>query len=90
MGMKVHNRLFFFSHLSSDSLYCYKSNGCKYILTSVSKAQHGCIDCLALMICAELQAPESFASTSEKSSVLGKKGGTSWFLILSSRIYISV
>ncbi|XP_057982158.1 uncharacterized protein LOC131167378 isoform X2 [Malania oleifera] len=26
----------------------------------VSKAQHGCIDCLALMICAELQAPESF------------------------------
>uniref|UniRef100_A0A2N9IYK2 Carrier domain-containing protein n=1 Tax=Fagus sylvatica TaxID=28930 RepID=A0A2N9IYK2_FAGSY len=40
----------------------------------VSKAQHGCIDCLALMICAELQAPESFASTSEKSSVLGKKG----------------
>ncbi|XP_010257323.1 PREDICTED: uncharacterized protein LOC104597470 isoform X2 [Nelumbo nucifera] len=25
----------------------------------VSKAQHGCIDCLALMICAELQAPES-------------------------------
>ncbi|KAL5729342.1 hypothetical protein ACHQM5_002313 [Ranunculus cassubicifolius] len=25
----------------------------------VSKAQHGCIDCLALMICAELQNPES-------------------------------
>ncbi|XP_042514637.1 uncharacterized protein LOC122089182 isoform X2 [Macadamia integrifolia] len=25
----------------------------------VSKAQHGCIDCLALMICAELQAPMS-------------------------------
>lgn len=25
----------------------------------VSKAQHGCIDCLALMICAELQAQES-------------------------------
>ncbi|KAK9986731.1 hypothetical protein SO802_031682 [Lithocarpus litseifolius] len=40
----------------------------------VSKAQHGCIDCLALMICAELQAPESFANTSGKSSILGKKG----------------
>ncbi|KAM4091257.1 hypothetical protein ACJW30_09G123600 [Castanea mollissima] len=40
----------------------------------VSKAQHGCIDCLALMICAELQALESFANTSGKSSILGKKG----------------
>ncbi|XP_030518684.2 uncharacterized protein LOC115732156 [Rhodamnia argentea] len=27
----------------------------------VSKAQHGCIDCLALMICGELQSPESFS-----------------------------
>ncbi|XP_028774436.1 uncharacterized protein LOC114731438 isoform X1 [Neltuma alba] len=26
---------------------------------SVSKAQHGCIDCLALMLCADLQAEES-------------------------------
>ena len=26
---------------------------------AVSKVQHGCIDCLALMICAELQHPES-------------------------------
>ncbi|XP_054775738.1 uncharacterized protein LOC129284315 isoform X2 [Prosopis cineraria] len=26
---------------------------------SVSKAQHGCIDCLALLLCAELQAEES-------------------------------
>ncbi|XP_051138926.1 uncharacterized protein LOC127256780 isoform X2 [Andrographis paniculata] len=25
----------------------------------VSKAQHGCIDCLALMLCTELQSPES-------------------------------
>ncbi|KAL0453083.1 UNVERIFIED_CONTAM: hypothetical protein Slati_1286400 [Sesamum latifolium] len=25
----------------------------------ISKAQHGCIDCLALMLCTELQAPES-------------------------------
>ncbi|GLT55250.1 hypothetical protein SLA2020_283890 [Shorea laevis] len=41
----------------------------------VSKAQHGCIDCLALMICAELRTPESFPSTSEKISILGKKSG---------------
>ncbi|KAF8044007.1 hypothetical protein BT93_A2094 [Corymbia citriodora subsp. variegata] len=27
----------------------------------VSKAQHGCIDCLALMICGELQSPELFS-----------------------------
>ncbi|XP_059462765.1 uncharacterized protein LOC132191689 isoform X2 [Corylus avellana] len=40
----------------------------------VSKAQHGCIDCLALMICAELRTTESFPSTSEKISILGKKG----------------
>ncbi|KAM1482947.1 hypothetical protein TB2_034461 [Malus domestica] len=33
----------------------------------VSKAQHGCIDCLALMISAELQDPDSF-------SIVGKKG----------------
>ncbi|XP_038720849.1 uncharacterized protein LOC120013189 isoform X2 [Tripterygium wilfordii] len=32
----------------------------------VSKAQHGCIDCLALMICAELQAVGSQVSNSEK------------------------
>ncbi|XP_021814522.1 uncharacterized protein LOC110757258 [Prunus avium] len=36
----------------------------------VSKAQHGCIDSLALMICAELQDPESF-------SIVGKKGDAS-------------
>ncbi|KAA8517046.1 hypothetical protein F0562_017136 [Nyssa sinensis] len=36
----------------------------------VSKAQHGCIDCLALMICTELEASESFRdSTSDKISV---------------------
>ncbi|XP_043816177.1 uncharacterized protein LOC110622515 isoform X3 [Manihot esculenta] len=38
----------------------------------VSKAQHGCIDCLALMICAELQALKSFKDSSEKSSIIGK------------------
>ncbi|XP_037491270.1 uncharacterized protein LOC105645187 isoform X2 [Jatropha curcas] len=37
----------------------------------VSKAQHGCIDCLALMICAELPNLESFKN-SEKFSLLGK------------------
>ncbi|KAK6244141.1 hypothetical protein QUC31_010550 [Theobroma cacao] len=41
----------------------------------VSKAQHGCIDCLALMICAELQAPELFKDrTSLRSNIVGKKG----------------
>ncbi|KAL5540486.1 hypothetical protein UlMin_043080 [Ulmus minor] len=40
----------------------------------VSKAQHGCIDCLALMICAELQASESLDdSNQEKFIVPGKK-----------------
>ncbi|XP_027939676.1 uncharacterized protein LOC114193892 [Vigna unguiculata] len=42
---------------------------------SVSKAQHGCIDCLALMICAELQAKESIAtSMPDKIRALGKEG----------------
>ncbi|XP_021281670.1 uncharacterized protein LOC110414666 isoform X2 [Herrania umbratica] len=40
----------------------------------VSKAQHGCIDCLALMICAQLQAPELFKDrTSLRSNIVGKK-----------------
>ncbi|KAF7819009.1 armadillo/beta-catenin-like repeat protein [Senna tora] len=37
---------------------------------SVSKAQHGCIDCLALMICAELQAEKS-VTNKNNISVLG-------------------
>ncbi|XP_039010853.1 uncharacterized protein LOC120139789 [Hibiscus syriacus] len=41
----------------------------------VSKAQHGCIDCLALIICAELQAPESFKDcTSWRSDIVVQKG----------------
>ncbi|XP_058738287.1 uncharacterized protein LOC131610375 isoform X1 [Vicia villosa] len=41
---------------------------------SVSKVQHGCIDCLALMICVELQAEESITdSTSDRVRVIGKK-----------------
>ncbi|RDX96305.1 hypothetical protein CR513_21050, partial [Mucuna pruriens] len=44
---------------------------------SVSKAQHGCIDCLALMICAELQAKESITdSRPDKIRVVGKKGNS--------------
>lgn len=36
----------------------------------VSKAHHGCIDCLALMICTELQAPKQLRdSVSDKSSI---------------------
>ncbi|KAK7378180.1 hypothetical protein VNO80_03617 [Phaseolus coccineus] len=42
---------------------------------SVSKAQHGCIDCLALMICAELQAKESITtSMPDKIKAVGKEG----------------
>ncbi|KAL6530431.1 hypothetical protein OROMI_028320 [Orobanche minor] len=37
----------------------------------ISKAQHGCIDCLALMLCVELQAPEhSKGTTIPKGTVL--------------------
>ncbi|GMP97324.1 hypothetical protein CsSME_00045624 [Camellia sinensis var. sinensis] len=36
----------------------------------VSKAQHGCIDCLALMICTELQALESFRDLTSKNTSL--------------------
>ncbi|OUZ99900.1 hypothetical protein BVC80_9069g4 [Macleaya cordata] len=40
----------------------------------VSKAQHGCIDCLALMICSELQPPESSKdSTRNKIKIVGKE-----------------
>ncbi|KAF6172889.1 hypothetical protein GIB67_035443 [Kingdonia uniflora] len=40
----------------------------------VSKAQHGCIDCLALMICAELQSPGSTTDFSKKKmSNVGEK-----------------
>ncbi|XP_022766714.1 uncharacterized protein LOC111311531 isoform X3 [Durio zibethinus] len=43
----------------------------------VSKAQHGCIDCLALILCGELQAPESFKDcTSWRSYIVGKKGNS--------------
>ncbi|GAV57287.1 hypothetical protein CFOL_v3_00825 [Cephalotus follicularis] len=38
----------------------------------VSKAQHGCIDCLALMICAELQIPKSLDATSKKTNFVVK------------------
>ncbi|XP_020211045.1 uncharacterized protein LOC109795896 isoform X1 [Cajanus cajan] len=44
---------------------------------SVAKAQHGCIDCLALMICAELQAKESITnSIPDKTRAGGKKGNS--------------
>ncbi|CAL5356438.1 unnamed protein product [Camellia sinensis] len=36
----------------------------------VSKAQHGCIDCLALMICTELQTLESFRDLTSKNTSL--------------------
>lgn len=45
---------------------------------SVSKAQHGCIDCLALMICTELQAPKSF-NVSDKISSIRKNFHPGWY-----------
>uniref|UniRef100_A0A6N2JZZ3 Uncharacterized protein n=1 Tax=Salix viminalis TaxID=40686 RepID=A0A6N2JZZ3_SALVM len=42
----------------------------------VSKAQHGCIDCLALMICAKLQVPASFKESSKN---LGASRKTSYY-----------
>ncbi|XP_050227976.1 uncharacterized protein LOC126677419 isoform X2 [Mercurialis annua] len=38
----------------------------------VSKAQHGCIDCLALMICAELHALGSLKDSAKKFNISGK------------------
>ncbi|PIA65155.1 hypothetical protein AQUCO_00100569v1 [Aquilegia coerulea] len=38
----------------------------------VSKAQHGCIDCLALMVCAELQTPDSFEECSKRKTSISK------------------
>uniref|UniRef100_A0A1D1ZF51 Peroxisomal membrane protein PEX21 n=1 Tax=Anthurium amnicola TaxID=1678845 RepID=A0A1D1ZF51_9ARAE len=35
----------------------------------VSKAQHGCIDCLALMICAEVQSSESWVHSSNNTTL---------------------
>ncbi|CAL0310061.1 unnamed protein product [Lupinus luteus] len=44
---------------------------------SVSKAQHGCIDCLAFMICAEQQAGELITdSMPKRTSVVEKKGNS--------------
>lgn len=69
--------------LSHPSMYAIRKIIEKVLLwpclnnDSVSKAQHGCIDCLALMICAELQAKESITDAmSDKISVDGKKGNS--------------
>lgn len=53
------------------SLHCSKIS-----FNTVSKAQHGCIDCLALMICAELQSPASSKDpTSLKNNDIVRKSG---------------
>ncbi|XP_022967683.1 uncharacterized protein LOC111467138 [Cucurbita maxima] len=41
----------------------------------VSKSQHGCIDCMALMICAELQAPNTCSTSNLEKIDLDKKKG---------------
>lgn len=57
-------------------------------VVTVSKAQHGCIDCLALMICAKLQAPESFEDcTSWRRNIAGKKGNRGWYFVLAMNDY---
>ncbi|CAK9319331.1 unnamed protein product [Citrullus colocynthis] len=43
----------------------------------VSKLQHGCIDCMALMICAELQAPDSCSTSNLETIDIDKKGHAS-------------
>lgn len=53
----------------------------------VLKAQHGCIDCLALMICTELQAEESIDNfASDKILVAGKKDSNGVYVILNASI----
>lgn len=57
-----------------------KSDSCKCSSTAVSKAQHGCIDCLALMICTELQALKSFKGrVSDRNSPIGKNLHPGWY-----------
>lgn len=58
----------------------------------VSKVQHGCIDCLALMICAELQAPKTVRSSAsvksyftQNASVIQNSGG-----VISGRSILAV
>ena len=46
-----------------------------YFYLSVSKSQHGCIDCMALMICAELQGPNSCSTSNLEKIDLDKKKG---------------
>ncbi|XP_008442244.1 uncharacterized protein LOC103486160 isoform X1 [Cucumis melo] len=43
----------------------------------VSKSQHGCIDCIALMICNELQAPNSCSASNFVKIDINKKGHAS-------------
>lgn len=65
-------------------LYVYKSS-----LLAVSKAQHGCIDCLALMICAELQVPGLLkGSTTEKINIVRKNDNCGWCFIMSIIVHL--
>lgn len=55
------------------SYYDFSSLGLKVIfLRSVHKAQLGCIECLALMICAELQSPELRKDFTSVNKIAGK------------------
>ncbi|XP_047307736.1 uncharacterized protein LOC124911311 isoform X2 [Impatiens glandulifera] len=58
----------------------------------VLKAQHGCIDCLALLICAELQSPKSFKDRNANrvnlvNNQTNKGGTTSWNSVLNYVIH---
>ncbi|XP_011653934.1 uncharacterized protein LOC101210197 isoform X2 [Cucumis sativus] len=43
----------------------------------VSKSKHGCIDCIALMICTELQAPNSWSASKFEKIDIDEKGHAS-------------
>ncbi|KAJ9543843.1 hypothetical protein OSB04_023550 [Centaurea solstitialis] len=45
----------------------------------VSKAQHGCIDCLAIMVCTELQNPEPLRNSTSKGKSILQNGNNDTF-----------
>ncbi|KAI3667410.1 hypothetical protein L6452_42467 [Arctium lappa] len=45
----------------------------------VSKAQHGCIDCLAIMVCTELQNPKPSRNSTSKETSIVRNGNSDTF-----------
>lgn len=73
MEMMVSTRCFQPSDTSSNFF-----DGCDFSL-SVLKAQHGCIDCLAWIICAELTSPKPSKRTT--SDNVGTEGSVCTYVI---------